>query len=158
MNGLLKTGRLYKMVYHNFGKDPQPLVLILANQGGYIEGVNINYLSPTEMRMLANIVAKLKVALEGIALSGDFLYRILHGEARAIVDRTYRKYQFRYISNPYLVSNGITDADSGNFSEKPLYIGHPFVKYLNEILKSEMLENYRPEGEKVREQIIKTIT
>lgn len=155
MQSLLKPGRLYYVGnYANAKNDISPLLLVFRNDNyKYIEGINVNYLSGSDMRRLAQALVKINVNFRNVTITGVMMYNILMSEIPDIIEHSYRKYFLAYISNVFLVSNGATEPDSGGFGEKIRNYGHPFVVYLNKLLKPDNLNAIAKKQEEISNKI-----
>jgi hypothetical protein len=157
MQGLLKSGKIYKLLYSNSKSDAQPLLLVLELDSKYLEGLNINYLTPYEMKQLAGSIVRMNVNFASTGFSGMLIYKMLLAEMPDAVKRCYRKYFTKYVSNAYLVSNGISDADASSSGEKVLRYSNSFIKYLNKLLSPKYKNVVAGKQSKNTEKITKVV-
>jgi hypothetical protein len=155
--GITRAGKIYKFNYWNSSNDASPLVYVLQTDRQYMEGLNINYLTPFEAKELAQTLVHLSVIMENIKMTGLLMYELMMSDVPDVIKKIYRKYQLKYITSPYLVSNGITGGDTGSYREKVLSYNHPFIKYFNALMEPAFREKTKIiEAENIK-QIEKTV-
>lgn len=111
-------GTIYKMgVYQNWKKDPAPMIYIMYSgpmsfvktSGHYTDGINLNYLNISEKSWLARNIILIRKGNQQI--NGATFYKFLKSQQPLIIQKAYRRYHTSMISNPKMISAGITNLD-----------------------------------------------
>lgn len=150
---MFETGKIYACQYMNSKNDPSPLVLIFNANIEYIEGINLNYLSDYEKKVVSNFIMRYNVMFQNISISGVLLYKVLKRDIYPIIRKSYRKYFYAYIRG-FLVSNGFKENTEAPIpQERVMYTNNPFIKYLNTILQPNV-RTFEKEEIKSKQKIV----
>jgi len=122
-------------VYQNWKKDPAPMIYVMYSgpmtftktSGHYTDGINLNYLDISQKMWMARTLYLMKKGNQ--IMNGAVFYRFLKTQRQDIIKKAYRRYHTNMISNPKMVSAGIT-----NLGRLIYPYNDPFIQRLNESL------------------------
>jgi len=98
----------YSLFYKNYHHDHNPHVFILWSMPRYTHALNFNYLSPSDIMILSNMLATFKIYYDKGGSFYDFYHFFLKraGIYYNIVRKCYRVY-FSTLSHGFVIGNGI---------------------------------------------------
>jgi len=155
---MFETGKIYACNYVRFKNDPTPLLMVFHADNRHVEGLNVNYLQPHEQRVLADLIMKYSIMFSDQPVTGKLFYGILKRDIYPIVSKCYRKYLFSHIRG-FLVSNGLREGSGfGSFPEKVRHIGHGFVRYLENMMRDDVMPLEKAELAPKKEMVDKMMS
>jgi len=149
-----QVGSIYTTNYHNFKRDPSPLLFVFDSDVKYTYGINLNYLNSGDQKRMAEFIMKYSVVLGGLAMTGTLLYNLFLRETPDLVKTAFRNYFTQYLRG-FLVSKGLKERSgvTGIPQEVVREFRHPAVVYLNRILKTDAFPEQKVLLEKQKEQV-----